>query len=119
MTLPRHDGPATGTRGPVDPPLSAELRRRFFLLDWPRVALAVAGEALDLGTWLYFRPRELNPVVVALGDAAAAVKVAVVLAIIAIAAAIGPPWCRRVLLLACAVGLIGAVSNLPISLRMY
>lgn len=105
MTLP-HDGPGAGTSGPV----------AFFVLDPLRVGLALAGEALDLLTWIAFRPVELNPLVVGLGSAAAAAKVAGVLVVIAIAAAIGGRWARIVLLIACAVGLIGAVSNLPLPL---
>ncbi len=108
MTLPwRRDRAGAGTSGSA----------AFFVLDPLRLGLALAGEALDLATWLLFRPVELNPLVVGLGDAAAAAKVAGVLAIVAIASAIGRPWDRRVLLIACAVGIFGAASNIPP--RMY
>lgn len=79
----------------------------------PAVAFVLA-ESADLLTWCAFAPRELNPLIVALGLRAVAAKLGLMAVVVALAWAIGRPWSVRVLMGGVACGILGAVSNLPI-----
>lgn len=88
------------------------------------VAFVVATGA-DLLTWCALLlpgsgMRELNPVVIALGPAAPAVRLGLAAAVVPLAWSFRHPRLRRyravgpaVLLVGIVVGLVGAVSNLP------
>ncbi|MCI0583390.1 MAG: hypothetical protein L0227_10995 [Chloroflexi bacterium] len=89
--------------------------RSLLAVDRAGAVAFVAGQSADLLTWAAFRPVELNPLVVALGLPAVAWKLGLMAGVVLVAWTIGQPWGRRVFVAGLVIGIVGAVSNVPLS----